>query len=258
LPPEVIPRLDDLVTEDDTPVDSILAEKQQRMFTEPLYSSWPGPGEGGRFLALANVGWFHTYGEPPLVPDGILGLGVAPAGDVRTKKGHSYYQWLMGKPPDVVMEIVSDKRGGEEDYKMRICARQGVLYYVIYDPNNLLEKGPLRVYELHAGKYRQIDPGWLPEVGLGLTLWDGQYEGVDTTWLRWCDKEGKVILTGAERAEEERRRAEEERQRAEEARQREEQERQRAEEERRRADEATEKLKRLMEQLRARGIEPEV
>jgi hypothetical protein len=42
---------------------------------------------------------------------------------------------------------------------------------------------------------------WIPEVGLGLTIWHGTYEGKDTEWLRWCDKQGQVIPTGAERAE---------------------------------------------------------
>jgi hypothetical protein len=31
-----------LITEDDTPVDKLFSEKQQRLLTEPLYSSWPG------------------------------------------------------------------------------------------------------------------------------------------------------------------------------------------------------------------------
>jgi len=69
----------------------------------------------------------------------------------------------------------------------------------------------------------------LPGVGLGLTLWQGEYEGVEALWLRWCDLEGRVIPTGAERAEQERQRAEQERQRAE----------------------------RLAAQLRALGVEPE-
>ena len=67
LDPAVIPNLDDLVTEDDKAVDNIYTEKLYRLLTEPLYSSWAGPGEGRSFLALANVGWFHTYGQPPLV-----------------------------------------------------------------------------------------------------------------------------------------------------------------------------------------------
>ena len=104
LDPAVVPNLDDLVTEDGAPVDNIYTEKQQRLLTNPLYSSWVGPGEGRSFLVLANVGWFHTSGEPPLVPDTLLSLDVGPASDLRTKEGRSYFQWLIGKPPDVVLE----------------------------------------------------------------------------------------------------------------------------------------------------------
>ena len=46
-------------------------------------------------------------------------------------------------------------------------------------------------------------------------MWEGEYEGVKAVWLRWCDREGNVIPTGAELAEAERARAEAERARAE-------------------------------------------
>ena len=32
-----------LVTEDGEPVDNVFSEKQQRLLTEPLYSSWTPP-----------------------------------------------------------------------------------------------------------------------------------------------------------------------------------------------------------------------
>jgi hypothetical protein len=57
LPVELHPNVDHLVTEDDTPVDNIFSEKQQRLLTEPLYNSWSGPGEGRPFVAMANVGY---------------------------------------------------------------------------------------------------------------------------------------------------------------------------------------------------------
>jgi hypothetical protein len=44
--------------------------------------------------------------------------------------------------------------------------------------------------------------------GIGVTLWQGVYEGLTQTWLRWCGQDGTVIPTGAERAEQERQRAE--------------------------------------------------
>jgi hypothetical protein len=208
LDPEVIPNLDELVTEDEKPVDSILIEKQQRLLTEPLYSSWPGPGEGRPFLALANVGLFHTVGEPPLVPDNLLSLDVSAPADLHVKSGRSYFVWLIGKVPDAVIEIVSDRRGGEDGLKMRTYARLRIPYYVIYDPEEWLEGGVLRTFVLQGSKYESLEPGWLPEVGLGLKLWQGTYEGHTNDWLRWCDREGRVIPTGAERAAEATSRAE--------------------------------------------------
>src|SRR5437879_320216 len=83
LDPSLLPNLDDLVTEDGAPVDSIYAEKQYRLLTEPLYSSWAGPGGGRPFLALANVGWFHTSGQTPVVSDAQLCVGVISDGVVR-------------------------------------------------------------------------------------------------------------------------------------------------------------------------------
>ena len=76
-----------------------------------------------------------------------------------------------------------------------------------------------------------------------MRLWEGEYEGVKAVWLRWCDREGNVIPTGAELAEAERQRAEEEQRRAEEARQQAAAERARAE--------------RLAARLRALGIDPD-
>ena len=200
LDPELVPNLDDLVTEDDAPVDSIFAEKQQRLLTRPLYSSWAGPSEGVPFLALANVGLFHTQGQPALVPDALLSLDVTTPANLHEKAGHSYFVWLMGKPPDVIIEIVSDRRGGEEGLKQAAYARMRVPFYVIFDPENLLKGGVLRVGELRRSRYEPIEHLALPEMGLGLLLWEGDFEGHHDTWLRWCDPQGKIIPTGAERA----------------------------------------------------------
>ena len=63
-PPECEPSYDDLVTQDDKPVESILFEKLYRLLTQPLYANWPGPGEGRTFLVLANVGWFYQEKTP--------------------------------------------------------------------------------------------------------------------------------------------------------------------------------------------------
>jgi len=82
-------QLDHLITEDDTPVDNFFSEKQQRLLTEPLYSSWPGPGEDRPFLVAANVGVFYSISEPAIVPDIFLSLDVRMAEDWWETRGRS-------------------------------------------------------------------------------------------------------------------------------------------------------------------------
>jgi hypothetical protein len=174
--------------------------------------------------------------QPPLVPDVMLSLDVQAPPDLRPKQNRSYFVWEYGKPPDVVIEIVSNQKGGESGDKMKLYERIRVLYYAIFDPFEQLSKLPLRLYELQVGSYVERADVWLEKVGLGLKLWRGVYEEMEDQWLRWCDGEAVLIPTGAERAEQERQRAEQEQQRAEQERQRAEQERQRAEQEHQRAE----------------------
>ena len=42
--------------------------------------------------------------------------------------------------------------------------------------------------------------GQFKDVGLGVTLWQGEYEGQNQQWLRWVNQTGKLIPTSAERA----------------------------------------------------------
>jgi hypothetical protein len=210
-----------LVTEDDEPVDNLFSAKQQRFLVEPLYSSWTPPpdedhpSEPRPFLADANVGIFYALHQAPLVPDLFLSLDVRVAEDWYAKEHRSYFVWEFGKVPEVALEIVSNRKGGELSAKLRGYARMGMSYYVVYDPTQQLSQKVLRVYELGFGKrYRLRQDQSLPDVGLRLSLWSGVFEGVETTWLRWCDPDGKVIPTGAERASREAKRANREAKRA--------------------------------------------
>lgn len=44
-------------------------------------------------------------------------------------------------------------------------------------------------------------------------MWEGEFEGRQDHWLRWCYQDGNVLSTGDERAEQERQRAEQAKQR---------------------------------------------
>ncbi len=107
---EHVPQVESLVTEDDTPVDNLFSAKQQRLLVESLYTSWSGPEARRPFLADANVGVFSAMPEPPLVPDVFLSLDIQVPDDVWAKTGRSYFIWEYSKPPDVVIEIVSNQR----------------------------------------------------------------------------------------------------------------------------------------------------
>jgi Uma2 family endonuclease len=108
------PDIAQLVTEDDTPVDNLPSEKQQRLLVEPLYSSWDA---GRPFLAASNVGIFSAVNRPPVVPDMFLSLDVQVAEDWWARQHRSYFLWEFGKPPDLVVEIVSNMEGEETGRK---------------------------------------------------------------------------------------------------------------------------------------------
>lgn len=206
------PDISALVIEDDEPVDNLPSAKQQRLLVEPLYSATPIPAP---FLADANVGLFYAIRQPPIVPDVFLSLGIQAPSDWSRKENRSYFFWEFGKPPEVVIEIVSNREGQELTRKLQDYAQIGIAYYVVFDPlrqiqaPELMNGELLKVFGLTVGRYRDIPkPFWLETVGLGLTLWEGGFEQVPGLWLRWCDQRGMVIPTGAEDRDWERQRAE--------------------------------------------------
>ena len=225
------PDASQLVTEDDRPVDNFASAKQQRLLVSSLYSSLPS----AVFLAEANVGVYHNYGSPPIVPDVFVSFDVEVPSDWWDKPNRCYLVWNFGKAPDVVVEIVSNKIGNELETKLHTYENMRASYYVLYDPSGQLGNEQLRVFELRGGAYFELSEFWLEHANFGVTIWEGKFEGRDDSWLRWCDREGNVFLTGDEIAE---------------------RESQRAEQESQRADRESQRADRLAELLKAQGIDP--
>jgi Uma2 family endonuclease len=184
-------------------------------------------------------------------PDWFAVLGVSRLYEEKELR-LSYVVWQEGVSPYLVVELLSPGTEQEDLGKTLRELHQPpskwtvyeqllrIPYYVVFSRYT----DELHYFELAGGSYREVHPKeqrlWLPEVGLGLGLWSGTYQGLERRWLRCYDADGVWIPTPLEREqqliEQERRRTEQERQRAE-------QERQRAE--------------RLAAQLRALGIEPD-
>ena len=204
------PDLSHLITEDDKPVDNRYSERQFKLLTLPLFDSWE---EGKPFEALSDVGLFYTpSNDSVVVPDFLLSLGVEPRKVSGGKENRSYFVWLYGKAPNLVIEVVSNKEGGELGHKMSTYEKVGVAYYAVYDPFHQLGKRELSLFRLEGGKYVELaDPTKMPELGLGFTMWEGSFLDVEDRWLRFVDKDGELILTGAERADREAERADRER-----------------------------------------------
>ncbi len=209
---EIVTELDisHLVIEDDTPVDNFQSEEQQRLLVEPLYSSKALPAP---FLAAANVGLFYKLKGDPIVPDVLLSLDVQRPDDFSQRRNRSYFVWEFGKVPEVCLEIVSNQEGdeltlskksqqkGKTTIKKEIYAQIGVRYYAVFDPlrqiqgKDEMNGALLRVWSISPDGYTELTPPqgisaisqsvWLNAAGIGLTLWEGQFEeAVTRLWLR--------------------------------------------------------------------------
>ncbi len=202
------PDVSHLVTEDDEPLDNFFQDKQADMLVEALRVSWD---QGRPFVSAADVGIFSTNRAPALVPDVLLATGVEHLEDPHSKEFRSYFIWNFGKPPEVVIEIVSNDKGGEDTTKLAQYATIKVPYYVIYDPEQLLSARPLRIFQLSGATYVDKVDRFFPEVGLGLTVWPGVFDGMNRKWLRWTDSQGQLLALGQEekaRADQQQERAE--------------------------------------------------
>ncbi len=138
-----------------------------------------------------------------------------------------------------MIEIVSNTKGGEDTTKLEQFAAVRVPYYAIYDPDELLSNRKLRVFQMSGASYVEKVDRSFPELGLGLTLWEGEFDNWKTTWLRWVDSDGKLLATG------------------EEVRLWADQEAERANLETERANQEAERARRMAARLRELGIDPD-
>lgn len=176
--------------------------------------------------------WFAVVGVPRLYEQRELRL--------------SYVIWQEGVDPFVVVELLSPGTANEDlGQTLRDADRPPtkwevyeqilrIPYYIVF--NRYTDE--LQAFRVEGRHYRAMETDrsrvWLPEIELGLGLWQGSYSDIERQWLRWFNNVGDWVLTAAER---EARLVEQERQRAEQERQR---------------------NQRLIEQLQALGIEPDL
>ena len=164
-------------------------------------------------------------------PDWFLAVGVPRLYDSEDLR-RSYVVWQEGRSPEVVVELLSPGteqgdlgrffEGAEADFPSPSLARERngssqevaprekftvyerylrVPYYVVYNRYS----GVLRFFQLVGGGYQEqplLQEGklkiWLSGLGVGLGVWQGEFEGATRAWLRWCDQDGNWLLLDTE------------------------------------------------------------
>ncbi len=187
--------------------------------------------------------WFYVPNVPPTLN-----------GQMR----RSYVLWQELIAPLIVLEFVSGDGSQERDktpWQGKFWVYEQVIrppFYGIYS----VRQAEVEVYELIGGRYQLLpanERGHYPifPLGIELGIWQGRYQNVELPWLRWWDAQGNLLLTGDERAEQERQQKELAQQQAQLAQQQ-------TELERVEKLIAIAKAEQLTAQLRALGIEPEI
>lgn len=203
------PSSEDLPDSDDTPVDNELQDLIPSLLKSILAIIWENRMDW--FFGI-DMGIYYDPEEPAIVPDGFLSLGVERIFDEELLRS-SYAIWEEKQVPIFVLEVISGTYRGEFTTKKEKYAELGVLYYAVYNPRRR-RKPPLEVYRLVDGAYEYL-PGngvWMPEIGLGIGIEVGTYQGITRDWLYWYDENKQRFLTPEELVREERQRAQQEQQ----------------------------------------------
>ncbi len=158
--------------------------------------------------------WFYVPNVPPM----LNGVGR-----------RSYVMWKEIIVPLIAIEFVSGDGSAERDRTSPFMGNEAgqtagqatragkfwvyeqairIPFYAIYE----VEKASVEVYELIANRYSKCAPNArnhypIPPMGVELGIWSGREGNQTLPWLRWWDEQGNLLLTGDERAEQEKQRA---------------------------------------------------
>jgi Uma2 family endonuclease len=108
---------------------------------------------------------------------------------------------IPSSPDDIVTETELVKQKPPKKWEVYEQILQ-IPYYIVFSRYT----NRVRAFTLVESRYQEItlDPNkpqvWIPQIELGLGLWQGEYELVNRLWLRWYDATGNWVLTDTEQA----------------------------------------------------------
>ena len=233
LPPP-FPDHTQLPEEDGTFVKNFQEHPQSLLLTDSIDPVLQALHPDGCYAIGQDCGIYWRETDPPEkgaeAPDWFYVPGVPPRLDGKIRR--SYVLWREYKTPLIALEFASGTGAEERDQtplqmvagKVQKPGKFWVYEQIIRIPYYgifVIETGELEVYHWEDATYRRLpanDRGHYPinRMNVELGLWRGSYLGhLDQLWLRWWDLEGRLLLTGSERAAMAQDRAEQEHQRAE-------------------------------------------
>ncbi len=239
---------------DGTFVKNFLEHPQSVLLTDSIEPILQQRHPDGQYCIGQDSGIYWRITDPPErdaeAPDWFFVANVPPMLNGESRRSYVLWQELIA--PLIVLEFVSGDGSQERDttpWTGKFWVYEQVIrpaFYGIYE----VTKASVEVYHLVENQYLPVptnDRGHYPisQLGVELGIWQGQYQNhLDIPWLRWWDNQGTLLLTGHETAAQTQQQLEQAESQLEQAESQLEQERQRTE--------------RLMAQLRAQGIDPEV
>lgn len=249
--------------EDGVPLETPWHRYQINLLDECIKTLWAGRDD---FFVGGNM--FLYFSPQQEKTADYKGPDLFVVREVEDQRPRTYWAiWEEGnKTPDLVVELLSESTRAEDlGRKKRLYERRlHVPEYVCCGPAPL-EGAAVELYawRLSGPSYQPIAPDergwvWSEVLEAWLGIWEGEYARLHTRWLRLFDREGALIPTRAEAAEQRAKaaeqRAEAERRRAEAAEQRAAAERQRAEQAERERDTERQRLDQIKARLREMGI----
>jgi Uma2 family endonuclease len=254
-PKETLPTMYDLPSED--PEEKGLPDQFHLLQPQLLSETFSSANYKSEEIFTASEMNLYYDSRHPLCykrPDWFAVLGVPYLYGDQKDLRLSYVVWQEGVNPHIVVELLSpgtekedlgqtlrdvEKPPGKWEIYEQILR---VPYYAIFDRYQsefrMFQLSGVHEVSLKENRYTEAtltdNRFWIPSIELGLGVWEGSYKNVNMPWLRWYDKDGNWVLTPTEF------------------------ERQRADQERKRAEQERQKTERLIAQLRALGVEPEI
>lgn len=223
-PPEFVPELaaplpdhTQLPESDGTFVKNFQEHPQSLLLTDSITPVLQQLHPDAQYCIGQDCGIYWRLTEPPErgaeAPDWFYVPNVPPTLDGQLRR--SYVLWQEIVSPLIVLEFVSGSGQEERDqtpFEGKFWVYEQAIrvpFYGIYE----VTKASIEVYHLVEGHYHLLPTNKaghyaIPPLGVELGIWQGNYQNANLPWLRWWDAQGALLLTGEERAEQERQRAE--------------------------------------------------